>query len=30
MGDNTASMGWIRRSNFREEDETHLDWFVKQ
>ena len=30
MGDNTASMGWMRRSNFREKDETNLDWFVKQ
>ena len=29
-GDNTASMGWMRRSNFREEDENNLDCFVIQ
>ena len=30
MGDNTASMGWLRRSNFREENESNLEWFAKQ
>ena len=30
MGDNTTAMEWIWRSNFREEDETNLDCFVKQ
>ena len=36
MGDNTASMGWLRRSNFKEnnneniEEETNEDWMVKQ
>ena len=30
MGDNTVSMGLMRRSNFRKEDEVNLDWFVKQ
>ena len=37
MGDNTSSMGWLRRSNFREdnnannkEPETNEDWLVKQ
>jgi hypothetical protein len=37
MGDNTSSMGWIRRSNFREEAsdknkelETNDDWLIKQ
>ena len=30
MGDNTASMGWLRRANFREVDEINLEWFAKQ
>ena len=30
MGDNTASMGWLRRSNFRENDEDDVEWLVKQ
>lgn len=30
MGDNTSSMGWLRRSNFRAKDESDMDWFVKQ
>ena len=30
MGDNTASMGWLRRSNFRERDEQDVEWLVKQ
>ena len=30
MGDNTASMGWLRRSNFRENDEHDMDWLAKQ
>ena len=37
MGDNTSSMGWLRRSNFKEvandnnkEPETNEDWMVKQ
>ena len=30
MGDYTASMGWLRRSNFREENESNLEWFAKQ
>ena len=30
MGDNTTAMEWIWRSNFRDEDETNLDCFVKQ
>ena len=30
MGDNTASMGWMRRANFREEKEGDLDWYAKQ
>mmetsp|Transcript_25984 Transcript_25984/g.32035 ORF Transcript_25984/g.32035 Transcript_25984/m.32035 type:complete len:91 (-) Transcript_25984:16-288(-) len=37
MGDNTSSMGWLRRSNFKEdatnnnkEPETNDDWMVKQ
>jgi hypothetical protein len=30
MGDNTSAMGWMRRSNFREQDESSGDWFVKQ
>jgi hypothetical protein len=30
MGDNTASMGWLRRSNFRENDEHDTEWIAKQ
>ena len=30
MGDNTASMGWLRRSNFRENDEHDNEWLAKQ
>ena len=30
MGDNTSAMGWMKRSNFREHDESSCDWFVKQ
>ena len=30
MGDNTASMGWLRRTNFREKDECDLEWYAKQ
>jgi len=29
-GDNTSSLGWLRRSNFRQRDEDDTDWFVKQ
>lgn len=30
MGDNTASMGWLRRSDFRENDEGDMEWIAKQ
>ena len=30
MGDNISSMGWLRRSIFREEHESNLEWFAKQ
>ena len=30
MGDNTASMGWLRRSNFRENEEGDQEWISKQ
>ena len=30
MGDNTASMGWLRRSNFREGEESDNEWLAKQ
>ena len=30
MGDNTASMGWMRRANFRVRDENGHDWYAKQ
>jgi hypothetical protein len=30
MGDNTASMGWLRRSNFWENDEQDQEWLAKQ
>jgi hypothetical protein len=30
MGDSTAAMGWLRRSNFRQKFETDTEWLVKQ
>jgi len=30
IGDNTSSMGWLRRSNFRQKDESDTSWNVKQ
>ena len=30
MGDSTTAMGWLRRSNFREKDESNREWEVKQ
>ena len=30
MGDNTASMGWLRRANFRENNEHDKEWYAKQ
>jgi hypothetical protein len=30
MGDNTASMGWLRRSNFRENNKNDQEWLAKQ
>ena len=30
MGDSTAAMGWLRRSNFREKHEDDAEWLVKQ
>ena len=30
MGDSTAAMGWLRRSNFREAEESDNEWLVKQ
>ena len=30
MGDSTTALGWIRRSNFRENDKDDNDWRVKQ
>ena len=30
MGDNTPSMGWLRRTNFRENDESNTEWIAKQ
>ena len=30
MRDNTASMGWLRISNFRENDENDNEWLAKQ
>ncbi len=29
-GDNTIDMGWHRRSNFRQKEDTVTSWFVKQ
>ena len=30
MGDTTSAMGWLRRSNFRQKEETDKTWLVKQ
>ena len=30
IGDNTSAMGWLRRSNFKENNEDDNDWIVKQ
>ena len=30
MGDNTASMGWLRRSNAKENDKSNYEWTMKQ
>ena len=30
MGDNSASMGWLRRTNFRENEECDMEWAAKQ
>ena len=30
MGDNTSAMGWLRRSNFRQEDDSDCTWLIKQ
>ena len=30
MGDNTSAMGWLRRSNFRQKDDSDVSWNVKQ
>ena len=30
IGDNTSAMGWLRRSNFRQKDDTDTSWTVKQ
>ena len=30
MGDNTSAMGWLRRSNFRQRDESDTTWLIKQ
>ena len=29
-GDNTTSMGWLRHSNFRENEEYNMEWLAKQ
>ena len=29
MGDNTRAMGWLRKSNFRQKDESNCSWSVK-
>ena len=29
IGDNTSAMGWLRRSNFRQKDESDCSWNVK-
>ena len=30
MGDDTSAMGWLRRSNFRQKNESDTSWLVKQ
>ena len=30
IGDNTSAMGWLRRSNFRQKDDSDISWDVKQ
>ena len=30
IGDNTSAMGWLRRSNFRQKEDTDVTWDVKQ
>ncbi len=30
IGDNTSAMGWLRRSNFRQKDDSDISWTVKQ
>ena len=30
IGDNTSALGWMRRSNFRQKDESDISWIVKQ
>ena len=30
IGDNTSAMGWLRRSNFRQKDDSDTSWIVKQ
>ncbi len=30
IGDNTSAMGWLRRSNFRQKEDSDTSWFVKQ
>ena len=30
IGDNTSALGWMRRSNFRQTDDTDVSWDVKQ
>ena len=29
-GDSTTTMGWLQKTNFREEDEDDTDWIAKQ
>ena len=30
MGDSTTAMGWLRRTNFRDDNESNQEWIVKQ
>ena len=30
MGNNTAAMGWLRQSNFRDNEEGDIEWLAKQ
>ena len=30
IGNNTSALGWMRRSNFRQSDDTDTSWKVKQ